>query len=140
MTVADTGHHGDVEKPAVMEHPTVSIAYHESEVTIAETVVSHVIRQMNLEITSQEGHVHHHILMTEVDTRQQRAGTALLILGETVGSSLGVMGVVKDIVCIQAITLARETVEDIVTLPLTQPMQVDSTLVILAIVSLDKNA
>ena len=73
MTVANTGHHGDVEEPAVMEHPTVSIAYHESEVTIAETVVCHMIRQMNLEITSQEGHVHHYILMTEVDTRQQRA-------------------------------------------------------------------
>ena len=123
-----------------MEHPTVSIAYHESEITIAETVVSHLIRQIRHEPIAQEGHVHHYILMAEVDTRQQRARTALLILGETVGCSLGIMGVVKDIVCIQAIPLTRETIENIVTQPFTQPMQVDCTLVILAIVPLDKNA
>ena len=109
VTIAYARHYGDIVEPAVMEHPTVTITYHETEVTVTETVISHSIGEMFLEFGADCAHVHDHVLMTQVNTSQQRARTAFLILGKTIGCSLAVVGVVEDIIGIKAITLTFQS-------------------------------
>ena len=124
----------------MMENPTVAITKHESEVTVTETVISHLVGQISLEVIVQFAQVHDHVLMAQVDASEQRAGAALLILGEAVGSRLGIVGVVKDIIGIQTIALALESRENPATYPSAQAVDVYRTLVVLAVIGLDKDA
>ena len=78
--------------------------------------------------------------MAQIDACQQGAGTAFLILGETVGSSLAVVCVVEDIVGVETIALALEAREDAAAQPAAQAIDVHRALVILAVIGLDKDA
>ena len=54
----------------MMENPTVAITKHESEVTVTETVIGHLVGQMFLEVFVQFAQVHDHVLMAQVDARE----------------------------------------------------------------------
>ena len=108
MAIANARNDGDIVKPAVMEHPTVAVSYHEPEVSVTEAVISNLIRKIGLEIIIYLAHVHDDILMTQIDACHQGACASLLVLGETIGSGLGIVGVVEDVIGIQAIPLAFE--------------------------------
>ena len=49
VAVTKTGRKGDVIEPAVMEHPTVTIAHKETEVTVAEAVIGITVGQVTPE-------------------------------------------------------------------------------------------
>ena len=123
-----------------MENPTVAIADQNTVVAVTETVVGHFVGEMGRKFRAQCTHVHHNVLVTRIDAREQRTGTAFLVLGETVGCRLAVMGVVEDIIGIEAVTLTFQTRENLVTVPLSQPIEVKRTLVMLAVIGLDKDA
>ena len=123
-----------------MEDPTVSVAQQHTEIAVTETVIGDLVGKIRLEFGVQQAHVHDYILVTCIDACQQRAGTAFLVLGEAIGRSLAVVGVVEDVIGIEAVTLALESRENLATMPLAQPVEVQRALVVLAVIGLDKNA
>ena len=98
VAIANTRDSGDVEEPPVMEYPTVAIANHEPEVAITEAVVGHFVGEKISQRIAEMAHVHDHILVAQVDACHQRTGAAFLVLGETVGRRLGIVGVIKDVI------------------------------------------
>ena len=140
VAVTETWRKGDVVEPAVMENPTVTVAYEETEVTVTETIIGIAVGQVTLEFRPQGAHVHDDILMAQVNARQQGAGTALLVLGIAIGGRLGVVGVVEDVVGVQPVTFPFQSGKDFIPMPRTQPVQMHGTIFILAVIGLDKDA
>lgn len=118
VAVTDAGDGGHVKEPSMVENPTVAITDHHPEVAVTETVIGHLIGQVNQQGLVHQGHVHDHILVAQVDACHQRAGTALLVLGEAIGRGLGVVCVVEDVVGIESVALSCEPVEQLRAHPL----------------------
>ena len=140
MAVSEARGKSDVIQPTMMKDPTVAIANQNTVVAVTETVVGHFVGEMGRKFRAQGTHIHHYVLVTRIDAREQRTGTAFLVLGETVGCRLAVMGVVEDIIGIKAVTLSFQTRENLVTVPFSQPIEVKRALVMLAVIGLDKDA
>ena len=71
VAVANAGRKSDVVQPAMMEYPTIAIANQHTEVTVPETVVGCRVGQKRLEFRAQGAHIHHHVLVAQINAREQ---------------------------------------------------------------------